>query len=304
MEDTTTTQPNLQQVLKQMQDSLNQLTRQNYALNQQILNHNSVIQSLQSTHATLTPTPSKVKINKPKEFHGLRDEASSFLAQCHLVFSTDPTTYADDQLKINYIVSFLRGDAFKWYDAVIYRPGLTFSGLAEFEDLFKVTFGEDSSTFQDKAFGDLRRLTQTKSCQAYSTKFVQLAARVFVDEATKMYFFKEGLKPDVKLHLVGLRPAPKTLSELIRAAVEYDDALFRLRSATKTSFAKPIPKFAPTRTSLPADSPIIPMDVDAATIKPVSTKREKLSDAEKQRRRDNSLSLLWCFAMSRSPGCQ
>ena len=69
MEDTL---PNLEQVFQQMQNTLNQLAFQNYALNQQILNHNSAIQSLQSSHSTVNPSPYKVKINKPKEFHGLR----------------------------------------------------------------------------------------------------------------------------------------------------------------------------------------------------------------------------------------
>ena len=154
----------------------------------------------------------------------MRDDASSFLANTTLFFSTDPIIYADDQLKINYIVSFLRRDAFKWYDAVIYRPGLTFFDLPEFEELFKMSFREDLSSLQGKAFADLRRLTQIKCCVYWQT--------------IKMYSFKEGLKPEVKLHLVGLCLALRTLSRLIRAAVEYDDALFCLLITTKPSTAK------------------------------------------------------------------
>ena len=213
----------------------------------------------------------RARSNKPKEFHGSRDEASSFLAQCHLVFATDPVSFADDRLKINYIVSFLRGDAFKWYDAVIYRPNTNFANLSEFEDLFKSTFGEDPSIIQDKAFTDLRRLSQTKSCQLYATKFIQLSARVFVDEATKMFLFKEGLKSEIKLHLIGLRPSPRTLSELIHAAVEYDDALFRLRMSSRAG-ERTIPKYTPTAQS--PNSSSVPMDIDATSLKPASYRRE------------------------------
>ena len=274
-------QQDLTTYLRQMQAQLDTLTAQNVTLSQQLL----ATQNQLATGATTVglPTFAKIKVNKPKEFHGSREDTSSFLAQCYLVFTSDPGLYSDPKLKINYAVSFLRGDAFKWYEAAIFRPRRTFASFDEFETLFKTTFGEDSSVSQDKAYADLQRLTQTRSCQAYSTKFVQLAARVLIDEQSKIHLYKTGLKPEIKLHLIGLRPQPATLSDLMQAAVEYDDALYRFRyqsgiknSTTYPTTARP----PPTATTTSA----APMDIDATQLN--STARQPLTKSEKQKRRD------------------
>jgi hypothetical protein len=258
---------------------------------------NSTIQQLQQTIALLQqqqqqqqqqqPKPTKVKVNKPKEFFGARSETTTFLTQCSLVFQSDTTTYADHTTKILYIASFLRGDAFQWFQAAVVETKRTFSNFTEFEELFKATFGKDTSVHQDKAFDDLIGLKQTKSCQAYATKFIQLAAKVQVDDNAKMHIFKKGLKQNVKLHLIGLHPQPTDLTGLITAAVQYDDAYHQLNGRAGSS-SNHHPQASGTTN--PSNSGPIPMDVDATTVSG-SAPRGKLSPQEKQRRIDDGLCL-------------
>ena len=230
-----------------------------------------------------TQASSKVKVNPPKEFHGARDETSSFLAQCELVFRANPALYNDDQVRVIYMVSYLRGDAFKWYESAILRPNLNNIAYEQFKTLFKATFGEDTNVQIDKAYADLRRCQQTKSCQAYSTRFLQLASRVDANKSTKMNFYREGLKAEVKLHLIGLRPAPATLAELIQAAVQYDDAYHRIKSAGYRPATTSGPRFTPS-TPVTSTGPT-PMNIDSQKV----TTTGKLTDAERKRRKDNHL---------------
>jgi len=281
---------------------------------------NERINTLQATIARLAnppvreaaPTPPpKIRVNKPKEFHGARNKVNTYLAQCALVFLAEPAAFKDEQIKILYMASFLRGDAFSWYEAVVNQSGAEFTTFEEFKHYFKSTFGEDASVHQDKAFALLRSLRQTHSCQAYATKFTQVGAKVRIDTNAKMHLFKEGLKPAVKLHLIGLDPAPKTLQDLILKAVHYDDLYHNLGPAT---FGNAGPLRNNRRTynnnnnnygnpgsgasghsgsSSSASTPnttsdAVPMDIDAVNVKQQSP-REKLSQAEKQRRKEQGL---------------
>ena len=90
------------------------------------------------------------------------------------------------------------------------------------------------------------------------------------------------MKPEIKLHLIGLRPQPATLSDLMQSAVEYDDALFcfRYQSGVKTT-ATINPTTARPQ---PATITTSPMDLDAAQIRP--TTRQPLTNSEKQHCRD------------------
>jgi hypothetical protein len=182
----------------------------------------------------------------------------------------------------------LRGDAFKWFQAAVVEQKKTFANYEEFEELFKSTFGKDVAVHQDKAFKDLTKLQQTKSCQAYSTKFVQMAAQVNVDENTKMQLFKQGLKQNVQLHLIGLQTQPTNLTALIAAAVQYDDAFHLLTGGSSSKQTSHHQGNHPPSSG--TNSGVAPMDIDATQVKK-SAPYGKLTSEERQRRLDNSLCL-------------
>jgi len=52
-------------------------------------------------------------IRKPS-YSGDREQFREFMTQLHLVFGSDPRRYANDQSKLTYAASFLRGAAKRW----------------------------------------------------------------------------------------------------------------------------------------------------------------------------------------------
>jgi hypothetical protein len=209
------------------------------------------------------------------------------------------------------VASFLRDEAFDWFQAAVVQTNREFTVYEEFTTLFKSVFGEDVSVHQDKAFASLRSLRQTHSAQNYATKFTQIAAKVTIDEFSKIQLFKEGLKPAIKLHLIGLTPTPKTLQEIMDAVIRYDDDLHLLngpsgvgrnhnfnnynnrrgqfnhahRSTSNPSYHAGTSGNNSTSTTS-STSEAVPMDLDAVDVK---TTRDKLSLNEKARRREQGL---------------
>ena len=296
--------------LQRIQIQLNQLSENNLHLNQQLLEARGEIAAqsaiIQRSRSLSVNSSNRIKINKPKEFTGNRDETSQFLAQCSLVFEADPTTFADYHQRIIYTTSFLRGDAFKWYEAALYRQERSFDSYSEFTTLLRSVFGEDTSTSQDKSYENLAKLRHTHSCQQFSTRFVQLASRVNIDQDDLAHLYKSALKPEIRLHLIGLRPQPSTLQELMNASIEYDDALYNLNQKNRsTSHQSNVSFRRNNQPNFPQSRRTEPMDLDSLNLKTESpkfpkisrstssniSKRGPLSDAEKKHRRDNHLCL-------------
>ena len=64
------------------------------------------------------PAPrTRVKTKDPKPYDG-NDPAKlrAFLSQCKLVFRARPDDFEDDEVKITYAVSWLKGTAQRWYE--------------------------------------------------------------------------------------------------------------------------------------------------------------------------------------------
>ena len=170
-------------------------------------------------------SPKRIKVNPPKEFTGKREETATFLAQCELVFRADPIAFEDDAHKLYYTVSYLRDSAFVWYQAAIADNPPSYK---EFTLRLRSTFGEDFNLRKDKAYNDLERLSQTRSCQEYATQFIQLAARVNLNEETKIRMYERGLKEFLQVYVAGLVSPPEDLNHLMKLTINYNNVIFRL----------------------------------------------------------------------------
>lgn len=67
----------------------------------------------QPTHSRTPETP-EPRINNPPCYAGEPTECRSFLTQCEVVFSLQPTTYSRDRARIAYVISLLTGRAREW----------------------------------------------------------------------------------------------------------------------------------------------------------------------------------------------
>jgi hypothetical protein len=240
----------------------------------------------------VTRNAPNIKVNKPKEFTGIRAESYSFIAQCKLVFSASPAMYASSEGCIAYVASFLRQDAFKWFEATISRPERTFENFTEFTEFFFATFGENDSITEEAALDALATLTQSKSCQAYTNKFLSLIVRTRYDEYARMVQYKRGLKPEIRQHLLGIKPAA-SFAELSQQAITFDDQLFSLKKKKG---------FSTVYHSTSSSSHATPMDIDAFQASPAkfSNRPPTLDDAERKRRRE--LNLCRYCGSSQCPG--
>ena len=145
--------------------------------------------------SNIPTTPNAIKVNKPKEFSGKREETKSFLGQCQLVFDTQPALYGSETLKIRYAASFLRDTAFRWYLTLVDQRRLP-NTYAAFTLQLSTAFGETDMEAQAKRA--IAKLRQKGSCADYTTEFNRLASNTRYNDAAKVDLYKQGLKEEVK----------------------------------------------------------------------------------------------------------
>lgn len=283
------------------QNEMQQLHSSNNHLHQQLQSVQSM-QHLPQQQTILIRDP--IRINPPQEFHGKRKEVSSFLAQCQIVFKADQSHFLNDENKLNTAISYLRGDAFKWYESIIREHG-PFSEYSTFAESLKTTFGNYTEVSPDKAMYDLIKCRQSTSVQSFVTAFQLKAARLPTNttDHTKMFHFKDGLKKQIRDHINNLRPQPNSLTELMKIATEYDDnihsSFYQSTSDTFSSSASTSNYSSDNHsTHSPSNHTHIPTlssthhneDVEMTEVRSTNVKPfKKLTPEEKQRRKDAHL---------------
>ncbi|KAE8185224.1 hypothetical protein CF328_g7609, partial [Tilletia controversa] len=137
-------------------------------------------------------------------------------------------------------------------------------------------------------------LQQKSSVSAYLSDFTAIASHLDLTDQIKVHHFKRGLKNDV-LDQLALLPQPSDFDGLVKLANQIDARLFAQRRSKSTSQASSI-QFKP-KTSYKSTSVNIPVEVKPIASGPVprqidaTQRRGPLTEAEKQRRRDNNLCL-------------
>lgn len=311
----------LESTLISLQAALEHLRLSNDQLSTQLLSQQTEIQLLHSSnnqlHQQLSSVQSQqqhpqqqtilirdpIRINPPQEFHGKRKEVSSFLAQCGIVFKADQSHFQNDENKLNTAISYLRGDAFKWYEAIVRVHG-PFLEYSKFSESLKATFGNYTEVSPDKAMHDLIKCRQTASVQSYVTAFQLKASRLptTTNDHTKMFHFKDGLKKQIHDFINNLRPQPTSLSELMKTATEYDDNIHSsLSLSTSDSYSSSHSSdnhssstnnhaHIPTYSSSHHNEDIEMTEVHSTNVKPTNVKPfQKLTPEEKLRRKDAHL---------------
>jgi Domain of unknown function (DUF4939) len=80
-----------------------------------------VLESLR--HPTPAPPKQKAKLREPDSFDGSdAKKLRAFLMQCNLNFRSRPDTFSDDEQKVNYALSYLKGTALDWFEPYIDDP--------------------------------------------------------------------------------------------------------------------------------------------------------------------------------------
>ena len=125
--------------------------------------------------------PSRVKLREPNTFDGSDPKKlCTFLLHCKLNFRDHPDLFPDGTIKVNCILSYLKGSALECF-----KPGLldpTMHTWASDFDLFVAELEANFGTYDPvgDAEAELKGLCMQENHQAtkYFIKFTQLAAHV------------------------------------------------------------------------------------------------------------------------------
>ncbi|KAK3524756.1 hypothetical protein QTP86_002500 [Hemibagrus guttatus] len=142
----------------------------------------------------------------PAPYSGLAEDCNGFILQCSLVLEMQPHLYPTERSKIAFIISQLRGRALLWAESLWSQNSPITQSYAGFVDHFKEVFEKPS---WDSSVGEeLCRLQQGKlTVPEYAFQFRTLAAKSGWNEQALLAAYRQGLNPQVRLHLTAYEDA-------------------------------------------------------------------------------------------------
>jgi hypothetical protein len=260
-------------------------------------------------------------LHKPSEFDGKdKNECDNFIAQLKLYVYGNATLFPDEQSKVLFAATYLRGKAQQWFQPRLLKN--VHPMLSNFD-----TFCSELQ----KALGDPHRersmarkfktIKQTGSASSYCTEFDNISQYLDWDEAALRSYFYDGLKDSVKNALSMLPEEPADLRLFQELCKRIDTRIYERSLESKgqkpatenrerqhnhnnnnRSFSKPATTYnrPPPQSSSSAALRGTPMDLDAAS----SNKKFKpLTPEERQHRIDNNLCLYCGHEGHRASDC-
>lgn len=257
-------------------------------------------------------------VQDPDTFTGVRDALNGFLTQVQLVFDLQPRRFPEDRIKISYVIAKFRGTPLNAIRPYLALPEddkpdwlITYSKFVEY---LRRSYGDPDE--KGTAERKIQTLSQKGSASAYFADFQQYSAVLGWDDAPLVSMAIRGLKDELRDQLVLIGDRPKTLSELIDVVVRLDNRLWERKQEkrggdgrTTSDNSRPLVARSAVQTSTTTtyqnrttDRPTsgshasTPMPtVTRSTSSQPSTQNpgmpRRLSDEEKQRRRDKGLCL-------------
>ena len=247
--------------------------------------------------ASVTPAPGSApetfrepKVNKLAAFSGKLSEYSTFISQCLLIFSMCPISYAKDEQKVLFVISYLAGTPRGWARSILEDPNHPYrNDFVEFKKALDAMYADRN--LKQRALDKLGNLEQTKSVASYSAEFQNIIAPLGLDDNSKQSMFYRGLSTGIKKSLIYFDP-PKNFTKLLEQCISIDQRQFALRQEEKQSEKPSKPRFKSSNSnnSTKPGEPNHSQSVSTQK-KPPSGPHDSVPDDEKNRRRENNL----CF---------
>ena len=176
--------------------------------------------------------PSKVQLCEPNPFDGSdTKKLHTFLSQCKLNFRDRKDLFCDDSVKVNYILSYLKGPA-----PHCFEPGLLKLNEPMWLSDYNLFISELEANFGTydpiaKAEAELEGLCMQENHQAtkYFVKFMQLASHVQWGEATLLRRAYHGLAKRIKDNQVH-HDKPTSILALHKLALSIDSRYWERRA--------------------------------------------------------------------------
>lgn len=229
--------------------------------------------------ASRAPEPPEPRVNNPPCYAGEPSECRSFLTQCDVVFSLQPSTYSKNRARIAYVISLLTGRAREWGTAIWEAEAECTHQYQDFKEEMIRVF--DRSIFGEEASRVLSSLCQGKrSVTDYSIEFRTLAASCDWNPPALLARFLEGLCAEVKDEILS-REVPSSVDSLIELAIRIEKRFDLRRRVRGKESAFSVTSFSASLPSSSASSDSEPMQLGGI----------RISAKEKERRITNRLCL-------------
>ena len=254
-----------------------------------------------------------VKARDPDPYDGSDPmKLRAFLSQCKLVFRACPDDFDDDEVKITYAVSWLKGTAQRWYEPNLSLDEEELPDFAlnwnDFEEALKTTFGEPDPISTASYKLDHLAMKDHYHITKYIIEFNELAAITGYDERALYSNFYRGLAPRIK-DTLAISGKPTTLDELRTKSQALDLRYWERRDKEHYKNPSSSSKTASTSSSSTAQNVNKSQSASTSTksrsATPADTTKPKTPDlskilgpdgkllpAEKDRRRKNNLCLI------------
>jgi Retrotransposon gag protein len=178
-------------------------------------------------------TSSRMKTKNPDVWSGTRSALPRFLASCRVKFMLEEYNFTSELKKIGFAGSYLGGAPAEWWCTLFQKyeesqakgidPPSKFTSFAAFAQSLTMSYGDLNlrGTMQH----DLYVLRQTSSVADYAAEFQRIADYLAPGWGDKplVFLFRLHLKENVKDALVHEKPYPKTLCEMVAAAIRLDN---------------------------------------------------------------------------------
>jgi len=175
---------------------------------------------------------SRLKAAKPDDFDGDRTKGRAFLNSCQLYFAISAQDFANDQSKIHWVLSYMKGDrAATFADRVLRFEARElaprFETWNEFRETFVETFcPENAATEAIMRLESIKYFQSKRSVDAYIDEFEDLVdVAGYTDNIAIVVKFRRGLDPRIqdKIAESGAdRPADNDLVGWVKAARRFD----------------------------------------------------------------------------------
>src|SRR6266481_5150893 len=171
----------------------------------------------QKLTSPVTPTIPHVKIWEPDTFDGADlHQLHTFLLQCSLNFKERADTFATDDAKVTYALSFLTGSAMDCFDPYLHDPHNPPPWLSSY-DLFREELESNFGSFdpEGEAEAEIEVLWMPENDQAtkYFVEFNHLSSQIKWGEAALRRQAYNGLARRIKNEMVH-HPKPTNLADL------------------------------------------------------------------------------------------
>src|SRR6266481_6376701 len=168
--------------------------------------------------------PNKVKLWDPELFDGSHTwKLHTFILQCKLNFCDHSDLFQDDMMKVNYMLSYLKGMALDCFKPTLLETPepAWLSDFSLFLEELEASFGSYDPISEAEAELEGLCMQENHQVMKYFIKFMQLATRVQWGEAVLLCQAYNGLVKCIKNDIVH-HDKPTTLPSLWKVAQAID----------------------------------------------------------------------------------